>query len=461
MPELYVHNTLTRQKEKFKPIDPEHIGMYVCGPTVYDFAHLGNARPVVVFDTLYRLLKRLYPKVTYVRNITDIDDKIIAKSKETGESIGSITQKTAQAYHDDMGALNALLPDIEPLCTTHIPEMLDLIGLLIKKKFAYAAEGHVLFHVPAMKNYGALSRRTRDELIAGARVEVAPYKKDPSDFVLWKPSTPDQPGWESPWGRGRPGWHIECSAMSKKHLGITFDIHGGGLDLIFPHHENEIAQSACAHDDEPLANYWMHNGFLTINNDKMSKSLKNFFTVRELLAVAPGEALRFALLSGHYRQPLDFSIDALQKAKTTLDKWYGALRNTASGHQAPPVNVPESIEEALCDDLNTPQAIARIHEIVNDLNKAETPEAQASLRAQLLAAGEALGILQQDPETWFRWKPANQSGPSDEEIQAQIAARIAAKKARNYAEADKIRKTLAEQGIVLEDGPQGTTWRRG
>jgi len=461
MSELYVHNTLTRQKEKFKPIDPKHIGMYVCGPTVYDFAHLGNARPVVVFDTLYRLLKRLYPKVTYVRNITDIDDKIIAKSKEGGEPISTITQKTAQAYHDDMGALNALLPDIEPLCTTHIPEMIDLIGILIKKGYAYASEGHVLFNVPAMKNYGALSRRSRDELIAGARVEVAPYKKDPADFVLWKPSTPDQPGWESPWGRGRPGWHIECSAMAKKHLGITFDLHGGGLDLIFPHHENEIAQSTCAHDDKPLANYWMHNGFLTINNDKMSKSLKNFFTVRDLLAVAPGEALRFALLSGHYRQPLDFSTEALQKAKMTLDKWYAALRNTATIKQAPPASVPKNIEEALCDDLNTPQAIAYIHELVNDLNKTEMPEAQAPLRSQLIAAGEALGILQQDPESWFRWQPANQKGPEDTEIEAQIAARIAAKKAKNYAEADKIRNALSEQGIILEDGPQGTTWRRG
>lgn len=459
MPKLYVHNTLSRQKELFTPINPKHVGMYVCGPTVYDFAHLGNARPVVVFDTLYRLLKRLYPRVTYVRNITDIDDKIIAKAKETGEDIGTITKRTAQAYHEDMAALNALPPDIEPLCTESIPQMLDLIGTLVKKGFAYAAEGHVLFNVPKMADYGKLSRRSRDELIAGARVEVAPYKKDPADFVLWKPSAPDQPGWDSPWGRGRPGWHIECSAMSKQHLGITFDIHGGGLDLIFPHHENEIAQSSCAHDGAPLANYWMHNGFLTINNEKMAKSLKNFFTVRDLLAVAPGEALRLALLSGHYRQPLDFSIESLNNAKATLDKWYGALRNTATAH-AKPAAVPHSIEESLCDDLNTPLAIADIHELVNSLNRATTPEEQGDFRAQLLAAGSALGLLQQSPEAWFRWKPAGQSGPTDEEIEKQIEARIAARKAKNFAEADRIRDDLAAKGVILEDGPTGTKWKR-
>ena len=460
MPTLFIHNTLSRKKEEFRPIDPKHIGMYVCGPTVYDFAHLGNARPVVVFDTLYRLLKRKYPRVTYVRNITDIDDKIIAKAKESGESIKDITIRTAQAYHDDMAALNALPPDVEPLCTETIPQMIDMIGTLVAKGHAYAAEGHVLFNVPSMKNYGELARRSHDELIAGARVEVAPYKKDSADFVLWKPSTPDQPGWESPWGRGRPGWHIECSAMAKQHLGVTFDIHGGGLDLIFPHHENEIAQSRCAHDGALLANYWMHNGFLTINNDKMSKSLKNFFTVRELLATAPGEALRLALLSGHYRQPLDFSIDALQSAKATLDKWYGALRSTATV-QTTPTAVPPAVDEALCDDLNTPLAIAHIHELATALNRAATPAEQAHLRAQMLAAGEALGVLQQDPETWFRWQPANQSGPSDAEIEIQIAARLAARKAKNYAESDRIRDTLAAQGVILEDGPQGTTWRRG
>jgi cysteinyl-tRNA synthetase len=358
-----------------------------------------------------------------------------------------------------MGALNALPPDKEPLCTQHIPQMLDLIKTLVDKGHAYEAEGHVLFNVPWMKNYGELSRRSRDELISGARVEVAPYKKDPADFVLWKPSTPDQPGWESPWGRGRPGWHIECSAMSEHYLGKTFDIHGGGLDLIFPHHENEIAQSRSAHDGAPLANYWMHNGFLTINKDKMSKSLKNFFTVRDLLAVAPGEALRLALLSGHYRQPLDFSTDALQQAKATLDKWYGALRNSTAA-RGTPAPVPNEIEEALCDDLNTPLALAHMHELANELNRAATPAGQAPVRAELLEAGAALGLLQQDPEAWFRWKPASQSGPADEEIDGQIAARIAARKNKNYAEADRIRDALVAQGIILEDSATGTIWRR-
>ncbi|MDD3030399.1 MAG: cysteine--tRNA ligase [Alphaproteobacteria bacterium] len=461
MPTLYLHNTLTRQKEVFNPIDPNRIGMYVCGPTVYDFAHLGNARPVVVFDVLYRVLKKLYPHVLYVRNITDIDDKIIARSKETDEPFTDITNRTAQAYHEDIAALNALPPDIEPWCTKHIPDMLAMIQVLLDKGHAYLAEGHVLFHVPSMENYGALSRRSRDEQIAGARVEVAPYKKDPSDFVLWKPSAPDQPGWDSPWGRGRPGWHLECSAMSKKYLGVTFDIHGGGLDLIFPHHENEIAQSSCAHDGAPLANYWVHNGFLTINNDKMSKSLKNFFTIRELLAVAPGEALRLTLMSSHYRQPLDFSIDTLRKAKATLDKWYGALRNT-SAVPTQTADIPEALLEALCDDLNTPQAIALVHEYVNDLNRAQTPDEQAPLRARLLAAGTFLGFFEQEPEAWFRWKPTGeQEGPSDSEIEALIAKRLEAKKAKNYAESDRIRDQLAAQGVLLEDGPQGTSWKRG
>ena len=459
MTPIHLHNTLTRQKEVLKPIDRDNVCMYVCGPTVYDFAHLGNARPVVVFDTLYRLLKRHYPRVTYVRNITDVDDKIMAKAKESGESINTITTRTTQAYHDDMAALNALPPDIEPRCTQHIPHMIAMIEGLIAKGHAYAVDGHVLFNVPSMPNYGELSRRSRDELIAGARVEVAPYKKDAADFVLWKPSTAEQVGWDSPWGRGRPGWHIECSAMAKEHLGTTFDIHGGGLDLIFPHHENEIAQSRCAHDGAPLANIWMHNGFLTINSDKMSKSLGNFFTVRQLLAIAPGEALRLALLSGHYRQPLDFSTEALEKAKATLDKWYGALRAVAAVMPIP-VQPSESFESALCDDLNTPLAISVIHELVGTLNRAVNPSDQATIKSELLAVGSALGLLQQDPEAWFRWQPENQSGPSDVEIDAQIAARLAARKAKNFAEADRIRDSLAAAGVILEDAAGVTTWRR-
>jgi cysteinyl-tRNA synthetase len=358
-----------------------------------------------------------------------------------------------------MAALNALPPDLEPRCTQHIPQMIAMIQTLIAKGHAYEARNHVMFNVPSMKNYGELSRRTRDELVAGARVEVAPFKKDAADFVLWKPSEPDQVGWDSPWGRGRPGWHIECSAMAEAHLGKTFDIHGGGLDLIFPHHENEIAQSRCAHDGAPLANIWMHNGFLTINSDKMSKSLKNFYTVRELLDVAPGEALRFALLSGHYRQPLDFSIEALQNAKAILDKWYSALQRVIAVPDAE-ADIPQNFEAALRDDMNTPLAIASLHELAGDLNRASTPEEQAPVKAQILAAGDALGILQQPPEAWLRWKPATKSGPDDAEIEVQIAARLAARKAKNYAESDRIRDALAAQGVVLEDGPAGTTWRR-
>jgi cysteinyl-tRNA synthetase len=456
---LHIHNTLTRQKEEFKPIDPKHIKMYVCGPTVYDFAHIGNARPVVVFDTLYRLLKRIYPRVTYARNITDIDDKIMNKARETGEPIGSITTRTTQAYHEDMAALNALPPNIEPRCTQHIPQMIAMIETLIGKGHAYVAEGHVLFNVPSMTNYGELSRKPRDELIAGARIDVAPYKKDAADFVLWKPSTPEQEGWDSPWGRGRPGWHIECSAMAGAHLGKTFDIHGGGLDLIFPHHENEIAQSRCAHDGASLANYWMHNGFLTINSDKMSKSLGNFFTVRQLLEKYPGEAIRLTLLSAHYRQPLDFSPEALNNAKAKLDRWYGALR-TAHAAQTSIEGGDFPVEEALLDDLNTPEAIAHTDELVTMLNRTDAAEQQTSIRLQLLGAGHALGLLQQDPKAWFKWQSAGQSGPSDTEIEKQITARLDARKAKNFAEADCIRDTLAAQGVILEDGPKGTSWRR-
>jgi cysteinyl-tRNA synthetase len=461
---LELYNTLSRKKETFTPMDAAHVRMYVCGPTVYDFAHLGNARPVVVFDILYRLLKSLYPRVTYVRNITDVDDKIMNKAKETGEKIETITARTTDAYHEDMGALGALLPDIEPRATQHIPQMLAMIDTLIKKGHAYEAEGHVMFNVPSMPDYGQLSRRSRDELIAGARVDVAPYKKDPADFVLWKPSTPDQPGWDSPYGRGRPGWHIECSAMSEAHLGETFDIHGGGLDLIFPHHENEIAQSRCAHGKPLMAKFWMHNGFLTINQDKMSKSLGNFFTVRDLLAQAPGEALRLALLTAHYRQPLDFSSEALQNAKQVLDGWYGALRN----HKDVPlmeIDDPrmeglDHIRQALEDDLNTPMAMAHLHTFVKMLNVAPNAEATSKFKSALLRGAQLMGLLTQDPETWFRWAPAGKATLSDQEIEKQVAARLAARKARDFAEADRIRNSLQAAGILLEDKAEITLWRR-
>jgi cysteinyl-tRNA synthetase len=449
---LVIYNTLSRDKEPFVPIDASHVRMYVCGPTVYDYVHIGNARPVVVFDVLYRLLKRRYPRVTYVRNITDIDDRIIVRAADNHETIDALTRRTGDAYQSDMQRLGALAPDVEPRATQYVGEMIALIQRLVDNGHAYAAEGHVLFSVPSMSDYGRLSRRTRDELIAGARVEVAPYKKDAADFVLWKPSTDAQPGWPSPWGRGRPGWHIECSAMSAKNLGETFDIHAGGIDLIFPHHENEIAQSRSAFGHGIMANYWMHNGFLNISGEKMSKSLGNFFTVHELLDQYPGEAIRLLLLTAHYRQPLDFTHEGLVQAKATLDRWYGLLR----GHDAAPANpsasltagaVPQTVEDALSDDLNTPLALSAVH--------------QLSDPAELRAAGQALGLLQQDAETWFRWTPAGASGPSDAEIEAAIAARQAARKARHFKEADRIRDELKANGVVLEDGPKGTTWKRG
>jgi cysteinyl-tRNA synthetase len=458
---LHIYNTLSHAKEPFRPLNPARVGMYVCGPTVYDFAHIGNARPVIVFDVLFRLLKTLYPEVVYVRNITDVDDKIIRASETSGESIRVITERTAGAFREDMAALGNLRPSVEPRATDHIADMQDLIRRLVDKGFAYESEGHVLFHVPAMSNYGRLSNLDRDAIIAGARVEVAGYKKDPADFVLWKPSTPDQPGWDSPWGRGRPGWHIECSAMSGKYLGVTFDIHGGGQDLIFPHHENEIAQSTCAHG-APFVRYWMHNGYLMVEGEKMSKSLGNFITVRQLRGEAPGEAIRLAMLSTHYRQPIDWTAKGLQQAKDALDRFYGALRGSAEvAEEAAPIPAP--VIEALCDDLNTPAAIAALHEIAGRLNKAADEGEKARAKGELMAAAGVLGLLQQDPEAWFKRAPemAADAGLSDADIDRLIEERKAARQAKNFQEADRIRDALKAQGILLEDGPQGTTWKRG
>lgn len=460
---LRIYNTLTREKDSFEPVDPGHVRMYVCGPTVYDRAHIGNARPVVVFDTLYRLLKHLFPKVTYARNITDVDDKINQRAKETGKDIREITEVTAGYYHEDMDALNALRPDIEPRATEHIGEMIALAATLVEKGHAYEADGHVLFSVKTMPDYGVLSRRSRDEMIAGARVEVAPYKRDPEDFVLWKPSADDQPGWDSPWGRGRPGWHIECSAMSYKYFGETFDIHGGGQDLIFPHHENEIAQSTCAHGHGTFAKYWMHNGYLMVEGEKMSKSLGNFFTVKDLLEKAPGEAIRLCLMSTHYHQPLNWTDDGLRQAKQALDKFYTALTRVedidASGVDAAEEIKP--IINALCDDLNAPAAIAVMHDLVGRLNKSEEPSDQAVLKAALLQGGNLLGLLQHSPEVWRKGNVEQaQGGLSDAEIESLIAARNAARKNRDFAEADRIRDLFADNKIVLEDGPSGTQWRR-
>ena len=445
MPELRLHNSLTRRRETFVSLDPAHVRLYVCGPTVYDLAHLGNARPVVVFDVLARLLRRLYPRVTYVRNITDVDDKINARSAEIGEPIGAITARTTADFHADIAALNALPPDVEPRATAHVAEMIAIIERLIASGHAYAAEGHVLFSVASDPEYGTLSGRSPDELVAGARVDVAPYKRDAGDFVLWKPSTPDLPGWDSPWGRGRPGWHIECSAMSWKYLGETFDIHGGGQDLIFPHHENEMAQSCCAFPGSRFARTWMHNGMLLVGGEKMSKSLGNFLTIRDALARAPGEAVRLLLLRAHYRAALDFSDAGLVEARKDLDRWYRALERTPAGPGEPPAPVLA----ALCDDLNTPLAIAEMHRLAD---AALGGDAAAS--AGLRAAGDLMGVLEQEPADWFR------GGDDAAAIEAAIAERLAARAAKNFARADAIRKELAERGILLEDGPGGTTWRR-
>jgi cysteinyl-tRNA synthetase len=458
---LRIYNTAKRQKEVFEPIHQDRIGLYVCGPTVYDLAHIGNARPVVVFDVLYRLLEQLYPrhKIAYARNITDVDDKINAAAKERGVPIATITEETTRQFHEDMAALGALAPDVEPRATGHIGEMIAMIETLIAKGHAYAAEGHVLFSVASMADYGKLSGRSTDELIAGARVEVAPYKRDPGDFVLWKPSTPDLPGWDSPWGRGRPGWHIECSAMSEKHLGRYFDIHGGGRDLIFPHHENEVAQSVSAHDGEPFVKYWMHNGFVTVNGEKMSKSLGNFRTVRELLEQAPGEAIRLVLLKTHYRQPLDFSDEALKEAKANLDRWYRALEGHVS---VEPAMIGDEVSAALEDDLNTPLAVAKIGEMVDEVFAlAKEPAKARAVAARIKASGSVLGLLQQDPAVWFKWQPPAAAGLSEAAILSLIDARNAARKAKDFAEADRIRKELAEGGVVLEDKAGGKTeWRR-
>ena len=451
---LTLYNTLTRRKEAFQPLDPKRVRMYVCGPTVYDLAHIGNARPVVAFDVLYRVLRQHYgaAHVTYVRNITDVDDKINAAAKENNEPIRDLTERTAKAFHEDVAALGCLSPDREPRATEHVAAMIKMIEKLIAEGNAYEAQGHVLFAVASKPDYGKLSRRSRDELIAGARVEVAPYKRDPADFVLWKPSPPELPGWASPWGRGRPGWHIECSAMSEAYLGESFDIHGGGLDLIFPHHENEIAQSECAHGGRPFVRYWLHNGFVTVDGEKMAKSLGNFRTIRDVLAETPGEVARYAMLMSHYRDPLDWTEDRTAQAKHALDRFYLALRSAQGGPGEPS---PEFVA-ALDDDLNTPLALSVLHETMAALNKAADAGEKARLKGQLLASGALLGLLQADPETWLK----GESGEAAE-IEGLIARRLAARKAKDFAEADRIRTELAIRGILLEDKPGGKTeWRR-
>ena len=454
---ISLYDTLSRGRELFEPIDPANVRLYVCGPTVYDYAHVGNARPVVVFDVLYRLLRHVYGEgcVTYVRNITDVDDKIIEAARASGEPIEATTGRYTKAFHADMAALGALEPDVEPRATAHIAEMIAMIERLIEKGHAYAAEGHVLFSVATMADYGRLSRHGRDELIAGARVEIAPYKRDPADFVLWKPSDADQPGWDSPWGRGRPGWHLECSAMSKKHLGETFDIHGGGQDLIFPHHENEIAQSSCAHG-KPFVNLWMHNGYVTVGGEKMSKSLGNFHTVHDLLERAPGEAIRLSLLAAQYRQPLDFSLDGLDRAKSALDRLYTALAGASDVEAAADAGAADPVIEALSDDLNTPRALAEMHALAGALNRSGDARERARAKAGLLFAGGLMGLLAQDSGVWFK------GDGGEAAIESLVAARALARSARDFAEADRIREELmSTHNVVVEDRPDGSSeWRR-
>jgi len=436
---LFLHNTLTRSRQRFEPADPGRVTMYVCGPTVYNYAHIGNARPYVVFDVLARLLRRDFP-LTYARNVTDVDDKINDAAAAERAPIGVITARYLDAFHADLNVLGVAPPDIEPRVTQTIPQIIGLIERLVGAGFAYAAEGHVLFDVPKYADYGQLSGRDPGDMLAGARVEVAPYKKSPADFVLWKPSPPEIVGWDSPWGRGRPGWHIECSAMSWTHLGETIDIHGGGIDLVFPHHENEVAQSTCAHGGRRFARYWLHNGLVQVNGEKMSKSLGNFVIIREVLNDWPGDVARLAMLSSHYRQPINWTVKGLEEAEKALGSFYDAASAEADPRPAP------DVLEALCDDLNTPQAIAAMHGLKN-----------AAGRKALAGTLAFFGFRPNELREW-RAKHAPEPSIPAMEIESRIAARNAARKSKNFAESDRIRDELAALGIVLKDSKDGTTW---
>ncbi len=449
--ELKLYDTLTREKRVFTPIDPVRVRMYVCGPTVYDFAHIGNARPVIVFDVLFRLLRHIYgaDHVTYVRNVTDVDDKINARAAERGISIGELTKKTYEDFKADVAALGCLEPTIEPRATQHIEEMKTLIERLVKSGNAYVAEDNILFNVPSMPDYGRLSGRPLDEMIAGARVEVAPYKKDPTDFILWKPSKPGEPSWPSPAGvktPGRPGWHIECSAMAWKHLGETFDIHGGGIDLVFPHHENEIAQSRCAFHTGVMANYWMHNGFLQVEGEKMAKSAGNFVTISELLKDWPGDVVRFTMLQTHYRQPINWTVTGLRETQKTLDHWYALTTDAQPGYLC-----ADAID-ALLDDLNTPKAFTALHELRGEAVKGAKPAA-----ACLKASAQLIGLLQMPATAWSAFRPASLT-IDENKVVSLVDARNAARKAKDFKESDRIRDELAAMGVVLKDSKDGTTW---
>ena len=450
---LELYNSLSRTRETFVPQDPARVTMYACGPTVYNPPHIGNARAAVVYDLLFRVLRHRYDDVVYARNITDVDDKINAAAREEGVPISTVTDRYTAVYHRDMEALGVLPPSMEPRATATMSTIIAMIEGLIASGHAYAADGHVLFNVPSFDAYGELSGRNRDDMIAGARVEVAPYKRDDADFVLWKPSEAALPGWDSPWGRGRPGWHIECSAMISAHLGTTIDIHGGGNDLKFPHHENEIAQSRCAHDGAALARYWVHNGFVQIDDAKMSKSIGNVLLVDDLLEDHPGEAIRYALLMSRYREPLNWSDALIGEARASLDHLYGALKRL-QGIEAAPASSSE-FDATLDDDLNTAEALALLRQTARQANVSRDPGEQRRLKAELLGAGLQLGLLQQDPAAWFA------AGASLDEgyIRGRIEAREAARERRDFAAADQIRDELAAAGIQLLDGPDGTEWR--
>ncbi len=457
---LRLHNTRTHRVEDFVPQDPQRVTMYLCGPTVYNYVHIGNARGPVVFGLLVRLLKHVYGAghVVYARNVTDVDDKINTAAAAAGVPIEVITQRYSAAYDEDIQRLGADRPDVVPYATQHIPQIIAMCERLIAGGHAYAAEGHVLFDVSSYADYGKLSGRSTEEMIAGARVEVAPYKKNPADFVLWKPSTPELPGWDSPWGRGRPGWHIECSAMSEAHLGETLDIHAGGNDLMFPHHENEVAQSTCAHGGKMFARWWVHNGMLTFGGKKMSKSLGNTLVLHELLVRYPAELLRFMLMKAHYRQPLDWSDATLEQAQRTLDGLYGTLRDLAGVEVAPQDRaLPSELIETLADDLNTPEALSLLARLADNARKSTSPQDKKEAKAALLEAGAFLGLLQQDPEAWFKRQGAQSVDP--EWIENLLAERADARKRKDFATSDRIRDELAARGVIIEDGPQGARWK--
>ena len=458
--DIVLYNSMSKCKAPLQTTHPDKVTMYVCGPTVYNFAHIGNARPAVVFDVLARLLRRFYPQVIYARNFTDVDDKINAAALANGEPIEVITARYIQAYHEDMQALDVLQPDLEPRATEHISDIIALIETLLAKGHAYLAEAHVLFDVHSYAEYGHLSNRSKDDMLAGARVEVAPYKRDPMDFVLWKPSTAEQPGWSSPWGRGRPGWHIECSAMIEQHLGNTIDIHGGGQDLIFPHHENEIAQGTCAHDGALYCRTWVHNSFVTVNGQKMSKSLGNVLLLRDLLQEAPGEVVRFALLMTHYRASLDWTAKRLLDAKRTLSKWYQILQTTPVVTIDTQTEPDAEVLAALCDDLNTAQALARLHQLFNELDAATDQSQQVLLKQSIVAAGQLLGLLQQQPEQALHALSQNDPVIDVAWVEQCIADRRQARQQKNYPLADQIRQQLLDAGVQLEDTAEGTVWRR-